>query len=106
MGATLYKLITGITPLSASLLASGEKLKSPPLWISLSTKKAIAAAMKINKAKRPQSMDEFLELLKDPKVKEEDETTVLSSAITSQAVLEKAPTAPAPAPVPEPEPVP
>ena len=62
LGATLYKLVTGITPVSATQLASGEKLKPVSTTVSASTRKAISTAMKINKSKRPQSIDAFLSL--------------------------------------------
>ena len=62
MGATLYKLLTGVTPLSASLLASGEMLPSLPSCISAATGKAIASAMEISKRKRPQSVRDFISL--------------------------------------------
>lgn len=64
LGATLYKLLTGITPLGANLLACGEKL--PPLSpsISVQTRNAIAIAMNVNKTNRPQSIHEFAGMLK------------------------------------------
>lgn len=63
LGATLYKLLTGVTPPSASLLASGEELGDMPSTISASTRNAIIAAMQTNKMKRPQSVKDFLKLL-------------------------------------------
>jgi formylglycine-generating enzyme required for sulfatase activity len=63
LGATLYNLLTGITPLPASRLASGEELDPLPDSVSDSTALAITAAMTINKMKRPQSMTAFLALL-------------------------------------------
>lgn len=63
LGATLYKLLTGITPISANLLAGGEELEPLPKHISASTRKAITAAMNNYKTKRPQTVDAFLELL-------------------------------------------
>ena len=63
LGATLYKLLTGITPLSANLLASGEELEPLPASISEATRKAVEEAMRINKKKRPQTIDDFLILL-------------------------------------------
>ena len=63
LGATLYKILTGKTPVSATLLASGESLEPISSTISESTQKAIYAAMEINKNKRPQDIDEFLNLL-------------------------------------------
>ena len=60
LGATLYKLLTGLTPLEANLLAIGEQLQPLPATISAPTRKAVMAAMQIGKAQRPQSIDEFL----------------------------------------------
>jgi serine/threonine protein kinase len=81
LGATLYKLLTGKTPLSASLLASGEDLEPLPATVSASTANAVAEAMRVNKKKRPQSMTEFLHLLESGTEKktttEEDMTDVM-----------------------------
>jgi formylglycine-generating enzyme required for sulfatase activity len=66
LGATLYKLLTGITPLSATRLASGEELDPLPDSVSDATVLAIAEAMAVNKMERPQSMDAFLALLNKP----------------------------------------
>ena len=63
LGATLYKLLTGITPLSANLLASGEELESLPADVSPSVREAIMKAMSINKNKRPQTIEDLLTLL-------------------------------------------
>ena len=63
LGATLYKALTGVTPVAANLRASGEELPLMPADISLPTRTAIEAAMQINKAHRPQSVAEFLSLL-------------------------------------------
>lgn len=64
LGATLYKLLTGITPPSATLIASGEDLEPLPAVTSPSVCQAIMESMNINKKKRPQSIDEFLAILK------------------------------------------
>ena len=63
LGATLYKLVTGMTPVDATMLASGEELEPLPATISEPTRKAIMAAMQTNKSRRPQTIDEFLSLL-------------------------------------------
>lgn len=64
LGATLYRLLTGITPPVANLLASGEeKLQPLPDTISLSTRNAVYAAMRIIKQERTQSIEEFLKIL-------------------------------------------
>lgn len=82
LGATLYKMLSGITPPSATLLASGEPLKKIP-GVSPSTLRAIKKAMSTNKMKRPQSVDGFLELLsgdmveKQPKEVAESDNTIL-----------------------------
>lgn len=63
LGATLYKLLTGITPPSATLLASGEELQPIPSSISENVRNAVFKAMQTNKNKRPRSIDEFLQIL-------------------------------------------
>ena len=73
LGATLYKALTGITPLSANFLASGEELEPLPDNISENTKKAIYESMNINKKKRPQSIADFLKLLDGEGVKTHDD---------------------------------
>ena len=63
LGATLYALLTGESPLSATILASGEKLPELPTKVSATTRRAVLSAMSINKDNRPQSVAEFLALL-------------------------------------------
>ncbi|MBP3419010.1 MAG: serine/threonine protein kinase, partial [Marinifilaceae bacterium] len=63
LGATLYKLLSGVTPIEANLRSSGEELLPLPSSVSSTTCTAIDKAMQLNKAKRPQSVDEFLQLL-------------------------------------------
>ena len=75
LGATLYKLLTGNTPPSASLLASGETLDAMPSFISEGTRNAIIQSMQTNKMKRPQSIGEFEKLLSG----DIDETTQIDS---------------------------
>lgn len=84
LGATLYKLLTGDTPLSASILASGESMKPLPANISTATRVAVATAMEMNKNRRPQSLIEFVELFehKQP-LQPEDEDTVLDDEKTT-----------------------
>ena len=64
LGATLYKMLTGITPLDANLRISGEELEPLPTNISAATRNTITAAMEINKNKRPQTVAAFIKLLK------------------------------------------
>ena len=63
LGATLYKLLTGITPLSAAQLMSGDELDPMPKAVSENTRKAVEQAMLLNKKKRPQTVAEFMTLL-------------------------------------------
>ena len=72
LGATLYKALTGVTPVAAHLRASGEELDPLPAEITPATCAAVEAAMKINKAHRPQSVAEFLKLLEN-RAKSKDE---------------------------------
>ncbi len=70
LGATLYKLLTGITPVNASLRSSGEELDPLPPAISASVRHAVEASMQMNKNKRPQSVEEFLGLVESEEVKD------------------------------------
>ena len=84
VGATLYKLLTGVTPLSATRLASGESLPSLPDQVSAATRKAVETAMCLNKMQRPQSVEAFLQLLDEPEKRNsndvaEDEATVFDT---------------------------
>ncbi len=63
LGATLYKALSGVTPLAANLLACGETLEPLPDVVSEKTRGAVETAMDINRRKRPQCIGEFLNLL-------------------------------------------
>ncbi len=63
LGATLFKLVTGITPPEASDV-NDEGLPVLPSDISAPVRRAIEAAMQPRRKDRPQSVEEFLELLK------------------------------------------
>lgn len=63
LGATLYKLLTGITPLTANERISGEELAPLPSFTSEPVREAIAVSMQLNKQKRPQSIDEFMRVM-------------------------------------------
>ena len=69
LGATLYKALTGVTPVSAQLRASGEELAPLPSSVSRATRKAVEVAMDLNRHKRPQSIEEFLGKLKEQRAK-------------------------------------
>ena len=64
LGATLYKLLTGITPPDANLLMAKEEALAPlPGSISSATRNAVLKAMTLIRANRPQNIDAFLSLL-------------------------------------------
>ena len=62
LGATLFNLVTGTTPPEASDIMN-EGLPELPANLSDEVKDAIAQAMKPRSKDRPQSIDEFMELL-------------------------------------------
>ena len=70
LGATLYFLLTGKTPPSASRRIN-EDMPPLPAGISAATRQAVEQAMEIRKKDRPQSVREFVALL-DAAVKAED----------------------------------
>lgn len=63
LGATFCKLLTGNTPPSATLLASGSETIAMPAGISSHIADAVLKSMQTNKTARPQSIDEFVGLL-------------------------------------------
>ncbi len=92
LGATLYKLLTGITPLSATLIASGEELAALPGSVSKGVADAILAAMQINKTKRPQSIEKFLSILNNHDTATDDVTVLDTEQVKPQ--VRPAPTEP------------
>lgn len=84
LGATLYNILSGIKPISAATVSSGEKQKPLPPHISMVTRNAIEKAMQINKNLRPQSMAEFKELFEasdDTVFPESEDNTVLPGKV-------------------------
>ncbi len=66
LGATLYKLMTGITPPPSTLLHSEEATLTPlPSSISATTRKAVESAMQLLRKNRPQSVEEWMVMLVD-----------------------------------------
>ena len=79
LGATLYKMLTGVTPPQANDVFE-EGLPPMPEFIPANIRSAIEKAMQPSKKDRPKSVVEFLNLL-DGTVKEDDnEDTVLSGS--------------------------
>lgn len=63
LGATLYNLLTGKVVPTTDLRISGDPIPPIPANITLSTRKAIDAALQLPKDRRPQSIAAFLEIL-------------------------------------------
>lgn len=63
LGATLYKLLTGKTPLDANDRISGDTLEPLPAGTADSVRRAVSAAMSLDKRQRPQSVEEFVGML-------------------------------------------
>ena len=70
LGATLFKLVTGITPPEASDV-NDEGLPALPQEISAPVRRAIEAAMEPKRKDRPQSVAEFLSLLESTDKREQ-----------------------------------
>lgn len=90
LGATLYALLTAQKPPdSINLMAGGEKFKPPHLintQLSSHVSKAIEHAMKVQMLDRPQSVDQWQQMLTDTAITrpmEEDETLVNQPLVMS-----------------------
>ena len=75
LGATLYKALTGETPLPAHQRASSKRLKELqfPEGISPATREAVECSMQLYVDNRPQSVGEFLSLLERTDNREQGE---------------------------------
>ncbi len=94
VGATLYKLLTGVTPPEATQLASGSVDFPPmPAHASPSVRCAIESAMQIRSSSRPQSIAEFVSLLngedKEDKKKQENKQDTTAPTTLSQKEKKK-----------------
>ena len=72
LGATLYKLVTGLTPPEANDVAD-EGLPALPQHLSANVRAAIEAAMQFRRKDRPQSIGEFLEIVESGKMKDDSD---------------------------------
>ncbi|MCD8292132.1 MAG: protein kinase [Prevotella sp.] len=90
LGATLYKLLTGITPPDAvSLMSKENTLKPLPDYISMNIRNAVNEAMQLFRVDRPQNIDSFLKLLDNNNVIDAhvaDATTDLDSVKVTNVV--------------------
>lgn len=84
LGATLYKLVTGLTPPPAPIVVQSG-LPSITSSVSAPVRDAIEKAMSVHKQERPRSVKEFLSIfdigvLKDSTNEDEDATVVKKSS--------------------------
>lgn len=87
LGGTLYNLLTGEAPLSANHRYADDDLKPMAESVSPSTRRAVEAALQLNKSARPQSVAEFSALLFDGAVSRKAQVKPMSAtpAPTPQA---------------------
>ena len=86
LGATLYKLLTGVTPPDATEIFN-EGLEELPESISKSTNDAVMKAMELRVKNRPQTIDAFLEMLDNTTV----ESTQIQDVNKKENLVEKTP---------------
>ena len=63
LGATLFTLLTGHAPQSVTKRLAGNDDDRLPDYVSAPVRNAVNAAMRLNKYQRPQSVDEFAQML-------------------------------------------
>lgn len=93
LGATLYKLLTNVTPQDAVLLIAGdEELLPLPTSISLPTRNAVAHAMIPQRKKRTQTVKEFLnEIAESTPISEHSNVQSAKADIEEVTILEEKP---------------
>lgn len=93
LGATLYKLLSGITPPDATLLMAKEATILPlPDGITTVTSNAVRKAMSLIRADRPQSIDAFVALLdnnEEINVEQEDTTIIENKNKETRKAIEQ-----------------
>ena len=85
LGATLYKLLTGNTPPEANDVMESKGVASLGSNVSKKTSDAVRKAMQPSRQNRPQSIDEFLALLGNEKVKREKKAKTAKTAWWAKA---------------------
>ena len=91
LGATLYKMLTGITPPDSSSRACDDELIPLPDSFSAHVQNAVGASLQLSRSKRPQSIADFLALLSTEAVTAEvqsaDENTVVEHSADDSTEL-------------------
>ena len=108
LGATLYKLVTGVTPPQAMDIFN-DGLPALPAHLSDGVKKAIEQAMQLHKSNRPATAEEFIALLSAdvavviPAVEPaNDESTKIIAQPSEETLVEEPVEKPIEKPTPEP----
>ena len=96
LGATLYKLLTGITPPPSTKLVSEEATLDPlPSFISSTIRKAVESAMQLLRKNRPQTIDAWMQMFSgeasnvNDRDSGHDEQTVVAEVIEESASQHK-----------------
>ncbi len=96
LGATLHKLLTGLTPPPSTLLHSEEATLAPlPSTVSPTTRKAVESAMQLLRKHRPQTIDAWMQMLSgvasndNDRESEHDEQTVVAEVTVLSASQHK-----------------
>ena len=84
LGATLFKLVTGVTPPEASDV-NDEGLPALPSEISPAVRAAIEAAMEPRRKDRPQSIADFLELIRDSKASKDPKEETIAPKVSKDS---------------------
>jgi serine/threonine-protein kinase len=106
LGATLYKLLTGLTPPSASELLVSRKPLVFPTPVSSKMQQLIAWMMKPAYVDRPQSVSDVRQFLTATQPAEEETRPVEPDPVKEETlVIEKPQPKPQPKPEPKPEPI-
>lgn len=80
LGATFYKVLSGLTPVSSPLRADGADLTPLPDEVSPKTREAVMAALRLNRRKRPQSAKEFIRMIESDSFGQTDEEEYVTVA--------------------------
>ncbi len=95
LGATLYKLLTAVTPPnSISLSSDAEALAPLPTAISANVREAVSAAMQLRLRERPQTIDAFLAILNAESNADNELTTLVSANQTAAHATDDLPPQP------------
>lgn len=105
VAATLYNLLTGAAPLSANQRSAGDENEPLPASVSESTRRAINAALQLNKSARPQTVAEFSAMLFGETAASQPPTPKPVASLSRDTErFESHPTERKPAPTPSPTP--